>query len=263
MLAGRPRTRLFWGIFCTDISDGGFHPLFRVLRHITAFASRSVTGVLYNAEEAREYHRKIGYREPMSLVISNCVDPDVFHPEPEERAPLRAELGIAPDAVVVVMVARVDPMKDWRTVLDAVRDLPGIVTIAIGKGTDELPPQTGFRGLGWRDDVSHILNASDIFLLGSAFGEGTSLALEEAMLCGLPCVVTKVGGNGTLAGDAGIVVAPRDAAAIRASILELAGDPERRQRLGHIARERATAAESRYDTPRRLQRLSSTDEAAT
>jgi glycosyltransferase involved in cell wall biosynthesis len=261
ILAGRPKTRLFWGVFCTDISRGAFHPFFRVLRRISALTSRWVTGVIYNAEEAMRYHHEIGYREPLSLVISNCVDPEQFHPEPEQRALLRAELGISLDAVVVVMVARVDPMKDWSTVLDAVRGLPGVITVAVGKGTDELPPQPGFLGLGWRDDVVHILSAADIFLLGSAFGEGTSLALEEAMLCGLPSVITDVGGNATLAGETGIVVAPRDVAAIRAAIAELANDRERRERLGRIARERAAAAESRCDTPRRLQQLSMTSEA--
>jgi glycosyltransferase involved in cell wall biosynthesis len=256
LLAGRPRTRLVWAIFCTDALDRGFHWKPRIVRGVSAFLSRWVSGIIYNAEEARDYHRGIGFREPHSVVISNCVDPEVFRHDPRERGDLRAELGIEPDDVVVSIIARVNPMKDWETVRQALRDLPGIVTVAIGKGTNELPPRPGFIGLGWRDDVVRILSAADIFLLGSAFGEGTSLALGEAMLCGLPCVVTDVGGNSALVGDGGIVVEPRNPAAIREAVLQLAADRERREAMGRIARERAASAESPDSILRRLRLLS-------
>jgi glycosyltransferase involved in cell wall biosynthesis len=256
LLAGRPRTRLLWGIFATDVRGGGFRWKPRVVSGVSAFLSRWVSGVIYNAEEARQYHLRIGFREPRSLVISNCVDPEVFRHDPRQRGDLRAELGIEPDKVVVAIVARVDPMKDWTTMRDAVRNLPGVVTVAIGKGTDEMPAQAGFIGLGWRDDVVRILSAADVFLLGSAFGEGTSLALGEAMSCGLPCIVTDVGGNSTLVGDGGIVVAPRNPLAIREAIQQLAVDGARRETLGRIARERAIAAESTDATILRLRLLS-------
>ncbi|HEX7678759.1 MAG TPA: glycosyltransferase, partial [Thermoanaerobaculia bacterium] len=215
-----------------------------------------------NAEEAREYHRRIGFREPRSVVISNCVDPEVFRHDPRQRGDLRAELGIEADSVVVAIVARVDPMKDWATMRDAVWNLPGVVTVAIGKGTDELSAQAGFIGLGWRDDVVRILSAADVFLLGSAFGEGRSLALGEAMSCGLPCIVTDVGGSSALVGDGGIVVEPRNPRAIREAILHLAEDRVRREALGRIARERAIAAESTDATILRLRLLSPVAEAS-
>jgi glycosyltransferase involved in cell wall biosynthesis len=143
---------------------------------------------------------------------------------------------------VVAVVARVDPMKDWPAVCAAVRDLPGVVTMAVGRGTESLPPQRGLLRLGWRDDVVSMLSAADIFLLGSAFGEGASLAVGEAMLCGLPCIVTDVGGNATMVGDCGIVVGAGDVAAMRRAITELAEDPERRRMLGRMARTRAAEA---------------------
>jgi glycosyltransferase involved in cell wall biosynthesis len=255
LLAGRPRPRVFWGIFCTDFS-GGFFPMFRLVRRASCFLSRWVTGVIYNAQEARDFHHRIGYREKQSLVISNCIDPDVFHHDPRQRETLRAQLAIDPNVVVVAAVARVDPMKDWRTMRAAVCDLPGVVTVAIGAGTDQLPVQPGFIGLGWRDDVVPVLSAADIFLLGSAYGEGASLALGEAMLCGLPCIVTDVGGNASLAGGGGIVVQPRNPEAIRNAILQLVNDRARRAELGRTARAQAAASESRLETIRRLDRLS-------
>ncbi|MEA2236367.1 MAG: hypothetical protein QOC81_1091 [Thermoanaerobaculia bacterium] len=260
ILAQHPRTALFWGTFCTD--GQGDPWTVRLLRLMNVFLSRFVAGVVYNAKEARDYHRRIGFREPRSIVISNCIDPELFRHDPQKREALRADLGIGDDKVIVAVVARVDPMKDWRTVREAVREVPGIITLAIGKGTDELPAQPGFIGLGWRDDVVRILSAADVFLLGSAFGEGTSLALGEAMLCGLPCVVTDVGGNSSLLGEAGIVVRPRDMRAIRDAIVQLSGDPGRREALGRAAYLRAMAAPSAEQTAGLMRLLTVSAEAS-
>jgi glycosyltransferase involved in cell wall biosynthesis len=246
LLARLPRTSLFWGIFSTDYESETWRS--RLLRALNALLSRFVAGVVYNAEEARDYHRSIGFRERRSIVISNCIDPEAFRYDPRHRKSLRAELGISDDVIVVAVVARVDPMKDWPSMRDAVRDLPGVVTVAIGTGTDALPPQPGFLGLGWRDDVVRILSAADIFLLGSAFGEGMSLALGEAMLCGRACVVTDVGGNGSLIGDAGIIVPPRNVDAMREAIVQLAGNRARREALGCAAYRRAMAEPSPEQT---------------
>lgn len=238
------RARVFWGIFGTDIGPLKLRRRVRAALRLNAFCSRFVSGVVYNGDEARDHHHAIGFREPRSVVISNSIDANAFQPDALQRTLVRNELGIAPDAVVVVTVARVDLQKDWPTVCESVRDLPGVVTVAVGRGTTSLPAQPNLIRLGWRDDVTSVLSAADIFLLASAFGEGTSLAVGEAMLCGLPCVVTDVGGNGRLVGDSGIVVPPGDTQAIREAILALARDPERRRMLGSMARARATAATS-------------------
>ena len=252
LLAGRPRARLFWTIFCTDDVGPHFRPMSRLVRGVSAVLSRWVSGVIYNAEEARAYHRRIGFRERHSLVLSNVIDPDVFQRDRQQRSACRAELAIHASDVVVGIVARVHPMKDWRTIQQAVRDLPGVITVAIGEGTDRLPPQPGFIGLGWRDDVVRILSAADIFVLCSSFGEAASLALGEAMLCGLPCIVTDIGGNARLTGDTGVVVEPRNPAAIREAILELARDGARREALGSAARARGLEAMSHHETFSRL-----------
>jgi glycosyltransferase involved in cell wall biosynthesis len=255
-LAGQPRAPLFWTVFSTDSIGPHICLRSRLVRGMSALLSRRVAGVIYNAEEAREYHRRIGFRERRSLVLSNVIDPEAFHHDGRRRGALRAALAIGSDAVVVGVVGRVAAMKDWRTVQMAVRDLTGVVTVAIGAGTLELPRQAGFIGLGWHDDVVSVLSAADIFLLGSAFGEGTSLALGEAMLCGLPCVVTDVGGNAALVGDGGIVVQPRNPDAIREAILQLVRDRARREAIGRAALARGLAAVSRDDTFRRLHHYS-------
>jgi glycosyltransferase involved in cell wall biosynthesis len=252
VLAGRRRTPLFWANFCTDGQVVPPRWTAGLLRRTAAWLSGMTDGVIYNAESARDFHRAIGFREPRSIVLGNVIDPAVFRLDPASRPSVRAEIGVADDALVVASVARVDPMKDWAAVQQAVHDIPGVVTVAVGDQTDRLPKQPGFVGLGWRNDVERVLSAADIFVLGSAFGEGTSLALGEAMLCGLPCIVTAVGDHAATLGDAGIVVPPRQPQAIRAAIEQLAADPSRREALGRAARARALAALSRPDTFARL-----------
>jgi glycosyltransferase involved in cell wall biosynthesis len=241
----RSRARIFWAAFGTDLGTQKLKLRCRAVFRLNALLSHRVDGVAYNGIEVRDFHHRVlGFREPRCVVISNSIDADVFRDDASRREAFRNELGLKPDDVVVAVVARVHPQKDWPTICDAVRGLRGVVTVAVGAGTESLPPQPGLIALGWRDDVVSVLSAADIFLLGSAFGEGTSLALGEAMLCGLSCIVTDVAGSRPLVGDAGIVVKPGDVAAIREAVVALAGDPERRRLLGQMARVRAAAATS-------------------
>ena len=244
-LAGRRSTRLIWGIFCSDTYTN--QSTWRNLGGLGKLFSPYVDGIIYNAAEARDFHRSFGFREPRSLVIPNCIDTEKFFHDSNLRNSVRREIGIPDDAIMVVMVARVDPMKNWDGVLDAVRNIPGIITVGVGKGTDALPRQPGFIGLGWRDDVQRLLSAADIFLLASAFGEGTSVALVEALSCSLPCVVTDVGGNGTIIGDAGLVVPPRQITSLREALLRLAGDKHLREQMGRRARARVVSGPSASD----------------
>jgi len=86
-----------------------------------------------------------------------------------------------------------------------------------------------------------LYSAADIFMLASHFGEGTSVALSEAMACGLPVIVTEVGDNGAVALDAGLVVPARDADALVQALSRLAGDAALRARAGKAAQARAAA----------------------
>ena len=91
--------------------------------------------------------------------------------------------------------------------------------------------------LGWRDDIPHLLEASDIFLFTS-HSEGLPNAVLEAMTVGLPIISTAVDGilNVIENGKNGILVDAEDSTAMTAKIIELINDEKLRQNLGENAR---------------------------
>jgi glycosyltransferase involved in cell wall biosynthesis len=240
----RRQTTLLWGVFCTELPVPHYHWTLTPVRWLNARLSWLTDGVIYNGWRSQDYHRAIGFREPRSLLLPNSVNIERFKPSLEVRREVRREMNIPEKAVVVIAVARVDAMKDWQNLMTAVRPLRNVVTLAVGRGTEALPAQERFLGIGSRDDVHRLLAAADIYVLSSAFGEGQSVALTEAMACGLPVVATDVGDAAFLVPGAGVVVPPGDAIALLAAIDSLAKDPSLRESLGAEARAKIVASHS-------------------
>jgi glycosyltransferase involved in cell wall biosynthesis len=235
----RRRTRLYWGIRCSDMDWSRYRWLSRVVMRLCARLSPHPDAIVVNSEAGRDCHSRLGYRPRHFVVVDNGLDLGGFASDASSRNAVRAELGLDAAAIVVGAVARVDPMKDYPTLLAALARLDGIVCVGVGRGTRRLPP--GLLGLGERSDVPRLLNAFDIFVSSSAFGEGFSNAIMEAMAAGLPVVATDVGDARRIVGDAGIIVPPRDPGALAEAIRALAGNAERRHDLGRRARARVEA----------------------
>jgi len=120
-----------------------------------------------------------------------------------ERARLRGELGLDPEALAILAVGRMTPQKRPFLFLEiAVRVLarvPEAKFFWIGDGPlaaewDARATESGIapraRRLGWREDVASLLASGDL-LLHTAEYEGMPLAILEAMAAGLPCAVSE------------------------------------------------------------------------
>jgi glycosyltransferase involved in cell wall biosynthesis len=238
-----PRPRLAWSILGALPDFSCYPPRLRRAVGVGTKLSPFVDGMIYNSRVALDAHREHGFRSRLTQLISNGIDLEKFRSEPVLRAATRRALALPDDAVVVIAVGRNDPMKNWPGMLAASAAAADrkVWLVAVGEGTEHLPPGPQRRLLGRRDDMSALYSAADIFMLASHFGEGTSVALSEAMACGLPVIVTEVGDNGEVARDAGVVVAPRDSDALERALRELAGDPGLRARAGKAAQARAAA----------------------
>jgi len=152
----------------------------------------------------------------------------------------------------IVAVARPSPEKDLanlvRSVAIAAREEPGLRVEVAGDGpclaelkqlATELHVAEQVTFLGEIRDVPSLLARGSLFVLPSR-SEGISLTLLEAMACGLPAVATRVGGTPEvlLEGETGLLVPPRDPAALAQAILRIGRDPERGLRMGRAGRER-------------------------
>jgi glycosyltransferase involved in cell wall biosynthesis len=88
-----------------------------------------------------------------------------------------------------------------------------------------------------RDRLRELFDRATCFVMPSRF-EPSAIVYAEALAAGIPSLGTSVGGSADIIGDAGIVVDPADARAIREAMSRLA-DPTTAAELGRRARDRA------------------------
>jgi glycosyltransferase involved in cell wall biosynthesis len=194
---------------------------------------------------ARSLADQDGFRKDRIVVIPNGIDLDRYQ-RVESRAAIRTRLGLDPARRVVTIVARFHPVKDHATLvrafalLAAARSDVDLLLVGDGPLRPDLERQVADLGLtprvvfaGIRSDVPDWLLASDVFVLSSV-SEAASITLLEAMACGLPAVVSAVGGNPELVRDGldGLLVPRGDAAGFAAAIGRLLDDPDLRERMG-------------------------------
>lgn len=155
----------------------------------------------------------------------------------ERRAALRAELGIAPEARVVSLIARLVPIKRvdrFLRLANALSEVPLVRFVIVGDGElrEELRASSKARALGdrlvwtgFRRDVSDVYFASDVVVLTSD-NEGTPVSLIEAQAAGVPVVSTAVGGVASVVRDqeSGRVAPPRDEHALVQAVRDILTD---------------------------------------
>jgi glycosyltransferase involved in cell wall biosynthesis len=235
----RKNTRLIWGLRCSDMETRHYGMRLNAVIRACATLSGLPDIIVSNSVAGMDFHVGLGYPTKRFAVIPNGIDIERFRPNPTLRAAVRTELGLIEDEPVVAHVARVDPMKDHACFLSALSNLKGMRALLIGQGTERLPPHPAALRLGRRDDIPRILNAADVVVSSSAFGEGFSNAIAEGMASGLPAIVTNTGDARLLVGETGVVVPPRDPAKLAEGIARLvAGGRASLLERGRAARRR-------------------------
>ncbi|MCA9049259.1 MAG: glycosyltransferase [Planctomycetaceae bacterium] len=171
----------------------------------------------------------------------------------EDVGAVREELGFGANDFVVVIVARLDQIKDHSTALRAVaraaEQVPEIRLLIVGDGPERTGIESEIQRLeigrvvrlaGTRRDVPRLLAAADVGLLTSV-SEGIPLSLIEGMAAERPVVSTDVGGVSEVvdAEHTGLLVPAGDDQALSDVLVRLAGDSLLRQKLGAAGRRRA------------------------
>ncbi|MGZ8265990.1 MAG: glycosyltransferase [Burkholderiales bacterium] len=225
---------LVWGERASNMDLSRYDWLASLEGRVARLLSRYAELVICNSEAGRDYCAAQGYRARRVVVIPNGIDIERFWPDPAAREAVRAEWKVSPGEKLIGLVARLDPMKDHPTFLRAAayvaQKRPCVRFACVGSGPDayrgSLIKLAHELGLGerliWADeraDVWRVHNALDIACSSSAYGEGFSNAIAEAIACGVPCVVTDVGDSAIIVGDSRRVCPPRNSEALGEALL--------------------------------------------
>jgi glycosyltransferase involved in cell wall biosynthesis len=198
------------------------------------WSRRSVSQVIAVSEQNRRTLIDL-YRLPAKkiTVVHNGVDLGPFRDPPPGT--LRAELGLAPDQPLVIVLGRLAANKGQRFLVDAAPAIlarfPTTHFVFAGNpegrgdieaGIRTLNLKAHFSLLGFRSDVVNLLLSSDLFVLPS-LAEGFSLSVIEALAAGLPVVTTRVGGADEIVeeGRNGFIVPTADAPALGEAVLRV------------------------------------------
>ncbi|CAN5884008.1 glycosyltransferase [soil metagenome] len=157
-----------------------------------------------------------------------------------------------------VHVANRRPAKAHEVLLDAfaraVAEEADLRLWLVGQGlgdaelvalVDGHPARSRIEVLGYRSDVPALMARADALVLSSDH-EGLPVAVMEAMALARPVVATRVGGipEAVRDGSEGLLVAPRDPAALAAAMVTMHRDQDLRTRMGRAAAQRAEMFEA-------------------
>jgi glycosyltransferase involved in cell wall biosynthesis len=212
------------------------------------------------SDNLREHMIGEGFKRDSVGVIYNGIDIGP-RPTPAQRAAVRARLDVGEEAFVIGTVARLDPVKDLGTLLQAVAAVargcdPRVVVVGDGSeraALESLADALGMRErltlLGHRDDAREWLAGCDVYA-NSSISEGVSLTILEGMAAVLPVVATRVGGTPEVIDQTcGWLVPARDPGSLATALLECARDRSRASALGDVAR---TRVEHRFTLDRMI-----------
>ncbi|MEU2924579.1 glycosyltransferase [Streptomyces sp. NPDC007251] len=237
--AGLPRRPVVVCLHRSDPENQG--PALDQLK--AALADGTVAACVCCAESTRAAYEAAGVPGRFLHVIPNGVDLLRFRPDPAARLALRAGLGIADRAPVIVFAARYAAMKNVPLLLRAARAWlareGGGHLLMCGAGMT--PGNPGLRAdfadafagapaltervhlLGVRHDMPAVYAAADVVALTSVFGEAAPLCLIEGMMCGAVPVTTDVGDSADIVTGHGFVTPPDPGAIALAWTAAVAG----------------------------------------
>jgi colanic acid/amylovoran biosynthesis glycosyltransferase len=250
-----------WGCPVTTSARGSDISVYPHIPGSEAYASglpevfERVSAVHCVSESLAREAAELGLDPAKAVVARPAMDPELFRPDETGKG----------DGLAVVMVGWLRWEKGYEYALEAIRladragipvrlEIIGDVPPERRSGMDELTrirhtasdlgvaDLVTLRGGGTSAQIARRLRSSHV-LMHPSLSEGIPVAVVEGMATELPVVVTDVGGltEAVTDGVEGIVVPPRDPAALAAALDRLWRDPELRRRMGRAGRERASS----------------------
>lgn len=227
------------------------------------------------SDDLRQRAIRLGASPDRIETVPYGVDGERFRPNPQARDAWRVRLGLAPDQLLVCTAGRFVRKKGFEYLIDAMASLasewPSLMLVIGGSGDLDaelrarvrdhgLTDRVRFVGLLPQDAVADLVAAADVVVVPSVHDaagnvDGLPNMVLEALASGTPLVATTAGGIPSVVqhGETGLLVPEREPAAIAAAVGELLRQPERRARMGRLAREHVLAHQSWASVARRFE----------
>ena len=224
-------------------------PLFK---QMISFINNALSdGVIAVSSSAKRNLLQLGVNNAKIKIIINGAE-KIKELNYEQKKKIKAGLNIPADAIVVSIFARLEVYKDHVTFLRAAKVLSKfdkIYFLIVGNGSleKELKKYAKKLGLekkviflGFVEDVSEIMNITDVNVNCSIGTETSSLALSEGMSLGIPAIASDYLGNKYIVKDGinGLIFEQRDYIGLAKRILLLYGDKNLYAKLSKNSKQR-------------------------
>lgn len=192
-------------------------------------------------------------RPDQFLTVYSGMDVDAFLSPPRSRAEVRAELGLKPEEVAFATVARLFELKGHDDILavapEILKSNPNVRFVFIGDGIlrDRFKADAKrmgiehaliFTGLVPPARIPELIGAVDA-VVHPSLREGLARVLPQSLIVGRPVISYDIdGAKEVVLPSTGHLLKPQDLEGLKAAILDLAGDPDKRAQMGAEGRRR-------------------------
>lgn len=226
---------VIWGVRSTKIPQGILSITYWLVRICAIFSYWLPSRIVCCSESAKNEHESLGYFKKKLITIPNGYNFSVFDAQVNSRKKARSLIGYSDRDIVIGIVGRFDPLKDFNNFICAASKLSllslNVKFLMIGRGLDwsnsvladwikSKGLEYKFTLLGEKSDIPYYLSAMDIFCM-SSFYEGFPNVVVEAMAMGLPCVVTRAGDADKIVHDKNYVVSVKDSSALSEALFRM------------------------------------------
>ncbi|MGS2724301.1 glycosyltransferase [Porticoccus sp. GXU_MW_L64] len=212
--------------------------LYRVISRVTDM-------VAVSEDIKSELNVKLGIPLNRIKYIANGVDVNKYRLDRERRNETRSMLGLSESQIMILAVGNLYPVKGHQYLLEAISLLGEgheVRVFIAGRGDcedallcqiEDLELDGKVTLLGFREDVSRLLEASDVFCMPSV-SEGMPLSILEAMAASKPVISTNVGGVGEVIDDGvtGFLVPPKSSVELAEAIKKLVNFSDKQDDFG-------------------------------